>query len=200
MNIPILLNVTDRNVLIVGLGKVGVRRLRTLCQYPCKVYAIGRLEDENCPQGVTLLADRYEAKYLSGMHLVVAATDDRTTNDAVVADCREKNILVNRVDNPEDCDFIFPSVVRRGDLSIAVCTEGASPGLTKKIKNEIETRYGCDYARRLSLMRTIREIILETEKDPMLKRQKLQALVEMSEEDLQIEKEKYENYRRLQGQ
>lgn len=200
MKIPVLLNLKDRNALVVGLGPVGLRRLHTLRQYPCTVYAIGSDRDKRCPQEVPILASRYDEKYLNGMDLVVAATDDRATNDLIVANCKEKNILVNRVDDPDSCDFIFPSVVRRGDLSIAVCTEGASPGLTKKIRQELETRYGCDYASRLSLMRSIREAILETEKDPKLKQEKLRALIDMSEKDLQIEKEKYENYRRLQGQ
>lgn len=198
MKLPVLLNLKDRRVLVIGLGKVGLRRLKTLCDYPCEVFAVGR--GEYCPEGVTLLGEYYDEKHLKGMDLVVAATDNRRVNDAVVAACRTRNIMVNRVDNPEDCDFIFPSVVRRGDLSIAVCTEGASPALTGKIKKEIETQYDNDYTERIALLRSIREIILKTAQDSTLKRQKLTALTELSVEELQTEKEKYENYRRLQGQ
>ena len=75
----------------------------------------------------------------------MAATDNRELNQQIKRDCAALKIWCNRVDDPEDSDFIFPSVIRRGDLTLSVCTEGASPFLTKRIVDELADRYDDSY-------------------------------------------------------
>jgi len=88
----------------------------------------------------------YDGRHLRGAFLVVGATDRDDVNGRISDDCRRAGILVNIVDDPARCDFILPSLVQRGDLQIAVSTAGASPALAKKLRLELEERYGPAYA------------------------------------------------------
>ncbi|MEK7846659.1 MAG: NAD(P)-dependent oxidoreductase, partial [Nitrospinota bacterium] len=77
----------------------------------------------------------------------------------VYESANKKNILVNIVDSPELCNFIVPSIVERGDLTIAISTGGKSPALAKKLRKELEDRYGFEYAKFLNLMGNLRKRI-----------------------------------------
>jgi precorrin-2 dehydrogenase / sirohydrochlorin ferrochelatase len=81
---------------------------------------------------------------LSAHFLVVAATNDSAVNRAVYQEAIENNILCNAVDDPPFCDFYFPSVVRRGDLQIAISTAGASPALAQRLRKEINSQLPLD--------------------------------------------------------
>jgi siroheme synthase-like protein len=86
---------------------------------------------------------RYDVK---GCALVVAASGDVTVDDAAAASARRARALVNVVDRPGSCDFILPSVLRRGDLQIAVSIGGRSPALAREIRRRLEAEIGEDYA------------------------------------------------------
>ena len=91
---------------------------------------------------------------------MIAATDDPSLNQAVSACAREKGILVNAVDQPVDCTFIVPSILKRGDLVIAVSTSGKSPAIAKKIREDLENRYGREYEIFLALLGKLRGEVL----------------------------------------
>jgi precorrin-2 dehydrogenase/sirohydrochlorin ferrochelatase len=102
----------------------------------------------------------YEDRFLEGAFLAIGATDRTDVNRRMYEDARRRGILVNVVDVPACCDFIVPSVVRRGDLTVAVSTGGRSPALAKKIREDLETRYGPEYSDFLRIMGKIREKIV----------------------------------------
>ena len=96
-------------------------------------------------------------KYLSNFSLAIVATDDREENSKIATLCRRKNLLVNVVDQPADCTFTVPSIFRRGPLTIAISTNGASPALSKKIRKDLEKTYGKEFGEFLRLMSKMRQ-------------------------------------------
>lgn len=190
---PILLNFTGKKALVIGGGKVGMRRAETLAGYGCSVTCVDKNMEvpENPVENI-----RYVKAYcrietaLDGMDIVVAATDQRDLNARILENCKIRGIWCNVSDDPEHSDFIFPSVVKRGDLTIAVCTDGASPTLTTQIKKELEEKYDESYAERLSLLKQLRQHVLKTVTEPAEKKERLRQMTALTIEELQREVEK----------
>ena len=125
MKTPLLFEMNGRRALVVGLGRVGRRRARTLADAGCTVTALIKAPPADWNStGVKVVQKAFEAADLASVDLVVAATDDAETNAAVLAACRLRGIPVNVADDPDASDFFFPAVIRRGDLTLSVCTEG----------------------------------------------------------------------------
>jgi precorrin-2 dehydrogenase/sirohydrochlorin ferrochelatase len=116
--------------------------------------------------------------HLEGAVLVIAATDDAGANRRVGAACRARGIPVNAVDQPEDCTFIVPAVVRRGDLLLAVSTSGRSPALARAVREELEARFGPEYADFLALMGSVREEVLARGREQKENQALFQSLVQ----------------------
>jgi siroheme synthase-like protein len=108
----------------------------------------------------------YESADLEDRFLVIAATERRETNVQVSADAERLQRLCNVVDVPELCNFILPSIMRQGDLAIAVSTAGASPALARKIRLELEQRYGGEHALAMELLGALREELKQRYPDP----------------------------------
>jgi precorrin-2 dehydrogenase/sirohydrochlorin ferrochelatase len=163
---PILVDLTGKKAVVVGGGQVGQRKIDTLLKHGAKVHLISR---ELSPQlkrymeegEITYLGSEFDRAHIDGAFLVIAATDDPSTNRAVSVCAQEKGVLVNAVDQPGDCTFIVPSILRRGDLIIAVSTSGKSPAMAKKIREDLENRYGQEYETFLALLGKLREDVLK---------------------------------------
>lgn len=141
---PLMLEVRDRPIVIVGGGRVAARKVAGLLAAGARRVTI--VSPEFCtelPQhsDVTRLPERYRPEHLSGAQLAFAATDDRQVNDAIVRDARQNNILVQRVDGEEDPagDFTTPAVHREGSVVIAVST-GGHPPLAGMIRDRLAER------------------------------------------------------------
>ena len=100
---------------------------------------------------------------LTGHFLVVAATNNPAINRAVYKEATEKNVLCNAVDDPPFCDFYFPSVVRRGDLQIAISTAGASPALAQRLRKEINAQLPLDAGDWLTDLGNLRREVTQME-------------------------------------
>ena len=188
MMTPLLCNLKNKKVLVVGGGKVAARRIVTLLENGMQVIAVSpdfseaieRTENNQ----LTLISAGYHKEQLTDIDLVVAATDNRELNQQIKRDCQSQKIWCNRVDDPEDSDFIFPSVIRRGDLTLSVCTEGASPFLTKCIVDELADRYDDSYTEKTALLRLLRQAILAGDGSPQEKTAKLKELSNCSNAEL----------------
>ena len=162
---------------MIGGGEVAERKVKSLLQRGARVIIISpdvtdELSNLVAGQKITHIKDSFQEKYLEEARLVIGATNDSKVNTEIYHAAQKKNILVNIVDSPAFCDFIVPSVVERGDLMIAISTSGKSPALAKKIRKEMEERYGKEYAEFLSIMGEVREKLLLTVKDQK-KREKI---------------------------
>ena len=98
--------------------------------------------------------------------MVIAATNSRELNAAIFHEARQRNILCNVVDDPEYCDFYYPAVVRRGDLQLAISTNGQSPALAQRIRRELEIQFGPEYGEWLEQLGKIRQQLFASKIDP----------------------------------
>jgi precorrin-2 dehydrogenase / sirohydrochlorin ferrochelatase len=162
---PIFVDLHDQNVLVVGGGEVAERKIQNLLTHGCRL-SIASLHlspslKELVDCGTLRLIDPDSLdESLDTVFLVIAATDDPALNSRIASKAKARGILVNSVDQPRDCTFIMPSVVRAGALQIAISTGGKSPALAKKIRCELEGTFGPEYASLIELLGLIRRELL----------------------------------------
>lgn len=142
---PVNLLLENKKCVVLGAGKVAQRKVRRLLECGAKILVIAPeatpiLEKLAQKKKIILKKRKAVLADLSGAYLVTAATDDRKLNSAASLYCRRKNILVNVADSLKDCNFILPSVLRRGNLTVSVSTGGRNPALAKKIRKKL-SRY-----------------------------------------------------------
>jgi precorrin-2 dehydrogenase/sirohydrochlorin ferrochelatase len=158
---PVCLDVSGRRCVIVGGGEVAERKVRRLMDCGAEVLVVS---ESLSPALQTMKSDGllshiqagYSSDLIEGAFLVIGATDRTEVNEAVSRDAKRQGILVNIVDDPERCNFILPSLHRRGDLMIAVSTGGKSPALAKKLRKEMARHYGPEFETLLRIMGQIR--------------------------------------------
>jgi precorrin-2 dehydrogenase / sirohydrochlorin ferrochelatase len=140
---PIFIELQNRCVLVVGGGPVAERKIESLLEAGAKITVVSpavtqRLAELARSGRVSLLLRRFEASDLRGNSLAISATDDAATQKEVAATAASENILVNTVDKPELCDFIVPSILRRGDITVAISTSGKSPVLAAELRKRFD--------------------------------------------------------------
>jgi precorrin-2 dehydrogenase/sirohydrochlorin ferrochelatase len=168
---PVHLDINNRNVLVVGGGGVGTRKVRTLLACGARVTVVSleasRRLRELATAGEIVLEERsYQSDDLSGMFLVIGATNDEKLNRQISGDADRLNTLCNIADRPEVCNFILPSIVHRDDLVITISTSGKSPALAKKLRKALENQFGEEYGTLLRLMGAIRKKLLRQAHEP----------------------------------
>ncbi len=180
---PIQLDVRGRRCLVVGGGRVGTRKAETLQACGAEVVVVS--PEATVELSAWAEAGRihwrrraYDPSDLEGVFLAVGATDDEGLNRRLSADARRRGVLCNIADRPELCDFILPALVQRGDLVIAVSTSGKSPALAKRLRRELERRYGEEYAWLLRLLGAVRRRLLAAQHAPEEHRTLFEALLE----------------------
>src|SRR4030066_774953 len=159
---PVFLDITGKRCVIVGGGQVAERKCKSLMKTGTLITVIapeitkGLRAYKN--KGVIKHIGRdYRKSDIASAYLVISATDSRETNERVARDAQSLHKLVNVVDTPDLCNFIVPSVFRRGMLSIAVSTGGVSPAFAKEIRKELEKIYGPELAGKLKAIGKIRD-------------------------------------------
>ncbi len=142
---PVFLKIENLNTLIVGGGNVGLEKLEAVLRNAPKsnITLIAPEIREEIRQyakkhSITLIQSEYHANHLKGIDLVIAGTNRKEINKKVRDDCKEAGILINVADTPELCDFYLSSVVQKGDLKIAISTNGKSPTFAKRFREILE--------------------------------------------------------------
>ena len=162
---PVFLQLENKIALVVGGGKVAQRKVETLLRYGASIHVVSKVLTDKLKQlieinKVRLLGEEMREEFLDGAFIVIAATDDKELNSKVSESARKRGLLVNAVDQPADCNFIVPSIVRKGALSIAISTSGMSPALAKKIRKELDGQFGNEYETFLNVMGSLRKEVL----------------------------------------
>lgn len=163
---PIFLNISGRRCVVIGGGQVARRKVGTLLEHRADVTVISA---DFCPElgemaekgQVRLLHREYRTGDLKKAFMAIAATNDNDTNLKVAKEARRAGVLLNVVDDAGNSDFILPSYLRRGEVTIAVSTAGRSPALARKIRTRLARDFGDEYA---SLARLISEVRAEVKR------------------------------------
>lgn len=156
-----MLDINDKHCIVIGGGKVAYRKIRSLIEYNAKITVIS---DKLCNEilelkgqnKISLINRIYQSGDLKGAFLAFAATDNKEVNQKISNEAKAGNISINVIDDTESCSFIVPSKVERGPLTIAISTNGKSPALSKKIREELETIYGEHYSAFIELLEKAR--------------------------------------------
>ncbi|HET7721149.1 MAG TPA: bifunctional precorrin-2 dehydrogenase/sirohydrochlorin ferrochelatase [Acidimicrobiales bacterium] len=159
MQYPVNLVLDGRRCLVVGGGKVAFRKVEGLLACGGRVTVVApRVDGElRALAGVAIEERPWRPEDLGGMWLVIAATDDPAVNRAVYDAGQRAGVWVNGADDPANCSFTLPSVVRRGDLQVTVSTGGRSPALATWLRRRLEGEIGPEYAVLLDLLATERD-------------------------------------------
>ncbi|SDQ21606.1 precorrin-2 dehydrogenase/sirohydrochlorin ferrochelatase family protein [Flagellimonas zhangzhouensis] len=142
---PIFLKVSQLQVLIVGGGNVGLEKLSFLLKSSPNAKVL-MVAPEFLPatlelaqkHDVTITEAVYKKEFIEGKHMVIACTDKPEVNEEVYHDCRERSILVNVADNPPFCDFYMGGIVTKGNVKVAISTNGKSPTTAKRLRQFFE--------------------------------------------------------------
>ncbi|HEV2645427.1 MAG TPA: bifunctional precorrin-2 dehydrogenase/sirohydrochlorin ferrochelatase [Acidobacteriaceae bacterium] len=165
---PIFLKLTGRPCIVIGAGNLAESKIESMQAANARVSVIApkasaRIAAMAEAGEIAWQQREYATGDLAGNFLVIAATDDAAVNRAVFAEAEDAGILVNAVDDPPFCDFYFPSVVRRGELQIAISTAGASPALAQRLRKEINALLPLDTGDWLAELGNLRREVLQME-------------------------------------
>jgi precorrin-2 dehydrogenase/sirohydrochlorin ferrochelatase len=165
---PIFLKLTGRRCLVIGAGNLAESKIESLRAANAEVTVIAPQANAKilylaASGEVTLHQREYAAGDVANCFLVVTATNVPAVNRAVYHEAVANNILCNAVDDPPFCDFYFPSVVRRGDLQIAISTAGASPALAQRLRKEINAQLPLDTGDWLNDLGNLRREVVAAE-------------------------------------
>ncbi|HUI55465.1 MAG TPA: bifunctional precorrin-2 dehydrogenase/sirohydrochlorin ferrochelatase [Bryobacteraceae bacterium] len=165
MSYLVNLAINGRLAVVIGAGEVAARKIQDLLEAGASVTVVA----PHACDLITALAQAgriqahlrpYAKADLAGAFVAVVATDDEEVNARVAADAAATNVLVNVVDRPALCTFTVPATVRRGDLTLAVATEGRCPALAGILREELEMRYGAEYAELVTLFGDLRQYMI----------------------------------------
>lgn len=184
---PVNLKLKAKKVLIVGGGKVGLRKFKRLLKARAEITVVspkfnsGFKSYPDSSSGSSsdqfqLLKRRFREDDLIGKVLVIAATDNRELNERIALLARGRNILVNIIDNPELSDFTVPAAVNKGELLLTVSTGSNLPALSKKIRKKLQQEFGPEYSFLLQVMKEKREEILNSISSIQLRRKIFKSL------------------------
>jgi precorrin-2 dehydrogenase / sirohydrochlorin ferrochelatase len=168
---PVFLEMKDRRCVVIGGGAVAERKVEGLVAAGANVTVISPgmtdgLKELLKQDAIRHVAREYQASDRAGYDLVFVATDNSEINAAVFSEARSLRIWVNSADDPDHCDFILPAVIRRGDLTVAVSTGGASPAVTRAIREELDEYFTADYARFIQIAGEVRRELREKSVSP----------------------------------
>lgn len=180
---PVLLDLKGRKCLVIGGGIVAERKIKPLVKAKAMVTVISleitvSLKQMAEKKKIHFINDHFRERYLKGAFLVVGATNNPEVNHHIFQAATKADKLVNIVDSPAECNFLVPSTVRQGDLSISISTGGKSPALAKKMRKELEIQFGKPYRDFLVLMGKLRPRVLDKFSGAKYRNKIFQALVD----------------------
>jgi precorrin-2 dehydrogenase/sirohydrochlorin ferrochelatase len=164
---PAFLKLKGRKCLVVGGGVIAEQKLGGLLEAEAAVILVApqilHSIQAHVRSGVVRWQPReFEEADIEGAALVIAATGNPEVNERIFRACDDRSILCNAVDEPERCHFYYPAVVRRGDLQIAISTNGKSPALAQRLRIEFESLFDNTYADWLRWLGEVRDLYFRT--------------------------------------
>ena len=179
---PIWLDLSGKRCVVVGGGSVAERKIAALLNSNAYVIVISpgitpvisEWIDKGQLEGIL---EGYDSQHSMDAFLVIAATSSTKVNEQVYEDAVARGQLINRVDCPEQSNFIVPAVIRRGKLTMAVSTSGASPSLAGEVRHKLEQEYGHEYEPYLDFLSELRFLVQQRIADPTQRRKILKEVL-----------------------
>jgi precorrin-2 dehydrogenase/sirohydrochlorin ferrochelatase len=180
---PIFLELAGRRAVLIGGGAVAVRKAQALLAAGSRLVVVAEHVDDMLTALCTrsdakLIRSKYSKNYLTGAVIAIAATNNQQLNRRIYKDCQELEILCNVVDQPELCDFFVPAVVKRGDLQIAIGTEGYCPAYAGHLRKKLEQTFTNKHGEFLADLETLRKRIIKDVPNPADRKALLGKLVD----------------------
>jgi precorrin-2 dehydrogenase/sirohydrochlorin ferrochelatase len=196
MFMPLSVNMENKNVVVIGAGKVATRRIMKFLEYGVKMSVVSPVLNEE----LKLIRDQFSwvnSFYYEGCiknaDFVIASTDKEDLNNKIRIDCNTLKIPCLDVSNGKMSDFHLPAVVKKGSIQISISTQGKSPGIAKKLRTDLDQWLEDEWVQRLSELATIRELIklkipVQEEREKILK-----TLTDLPIEELILRRKQYED-------
>lgn len=138
MKFPMFVDIENKNILVVGAGKIGCRRIKTLLMFGADITVISEnIAEAQLIERVIFLKRKFEKKDIDNRFFVIAATNDRKVNNEVSKLCREKNIPVSVADSAEESTFFFPAVCVNDNICVGIVSDGSHHELVRETAKEI---------------------------------------------------------------
>ena len=156
---PVMLDLRGRRCLVVGGGTVAHRKIAGLLDAGATVAVVAPGIDQSVLEldgALVVTRRRYRTSDLDGVHLVITCTDDPEVNRRVAEDATRRRIWVNSADDPSNCTFTLPAVARRGDLTLAISTNGRSPALARWLRRRFEREFDEAWVALLDVLAEVR--------------------------------------------
>lgn len=168
---PIYLELAGRRTVVVGGGSVALRKAQSLAETGARVVVVAQhvtnqMDEAFSHPNIEKIISSYSRDFLVGATLCIAATNDMAVNKQVYQDCQELEVLCNVVDQPDLCDFYVPAVVRRGDLQIAIGTDGNCPAYAGHIRKKLEEMFTDTHGLFVDELEKLRKHIIQEIPDP----------------------------------
>jgi precorrin-2 dehydrogenase / sirohydrochlorin ferrochelatase len=178
---PMFMNLTGRQCLVVGAGRVGEPKIGGLIDTGARIHVVAIEASEQVYQWaragkIELEIRSFSPRDLDVKFLAIVATASEQLNKLIYKEAERRGVLCNVVDVPELCDFFYPAVVRRGDLQIAISTAGQSPSLAQRLRQQLERQFGPGYTEWVAQLGETRRLILASPLDKECKWELLHSL------------------------
>lgn len=159
--------------MVIGAGEVAFRKVKSLLDCSAKVKVVSpvlikKFDNLRKNKNFKYVKRKFKKNDLKGVSIIISATDDTILNQKIANYAKKENILINVVDNPKLCDFIVPSVIKKGPLIISISTSGEIPFLSKLIRKELEKKFNHKFAEFIEKAGKIRKSVLNA--NPEVKR------------------------------
>lgn len=179
---PFFIELNNKKIVIFGGGLVAYRKVLALLEFDADIYLVAPTvcEDIEEQRGkIHIILDEYKDEYLEDSYCVIAATNHPEVNSRIAKDCRNKKILVNVVDELKECDFLFPSYLKRGSISVGITTSGKSPVMAGKIRKILEEKLPDYYTELVDTLGNYRDFIKREVSTEALRAELFKELAEL---------------------
>ncbi|WP_129596167.1 precorrin-2 dehydrogenase/sirohydrochlorin ferrochelatase family protein [Anaerophilus nitritogenes] len=179
---PMMLNIYNKQCLVIGGGEVAQRKIFSLLHYGANVtlispYITYQLDHLVKEEKIKYIKREYKKGDIRGYFLAYITTNHKQINELCIKEAREERVLINVADDPKKCDFVIPSTFNRGDLQVCISTNGKSPMLTKKMKEDLKEIFPKEYEEFINALGEIRQIIIKEVDNIHLRKEIFEKLV-----------------------
>jgi siroheme synthase-like protein len=186
LHYPLFLDISGKSCIVIGGGKIAERKVAMLLKFNADVKVISPkitaiLSKLSGSGKIEIIEREYKDGDLDGASLIFAATNRKEINESIKKEAAMKSIPVNVVDDPVLCDFIVPSIVKKGPIVIAVSTSGVLPSLSKKLRKEISAYITEDYIKYVNIIGNFRKHLINNVKE---RKKRAEIMAEISKTDM----------------